>query len=178
MLGLTISCDLATGTGASVRPDLCASWHRLVTGVAAVSAESMVFVDAAAFYTIASAHLRGVDIRDSERRRALILITLIGSAGTALVDAAVGNLGKQYAQAQQKTTAASALSRFGMGRVKELNGRLLSLATKRLGKSVRNAWLGKLMPLGIGAVIGTVANRKLAKSVIANAQESLGPLVN
>ena len=34
------------------------------------------------------------------------------------------------------------------------------------------------MPLGIGAVIGTVANRKLAKSVIANAQESLGPLVN
>ena len=65
-----------------------------------------------------------------------------------------------------------------MARVKELNGRLLSLATKRLGNRVRNAWLGKLMPLGIGAVIGTVANRKLATSVIANAQESLGPLVN
>ena len=169
---------LATGTGASVGLTSALPGIGLMTGLAAVSTESMVFVDAATFYTIASAHLRGVDIRDSERRRALILVTLIGSAGTALVDAAIGDLGKQYAQAQQKTTAATALSRFGMARVKELNGRLLSLATKRLGKSVRNAWLGKLMPLGIGAVIGTVANRKLAKSVIANAQESLGPLVN
>ena len=168
---------LATGSGAGVGLTSALPGIGLVTGIAAVSAESMVFVDAAAFYTIASAHLRGVDIRDSERRRALILVTLIGSAGTALVDAAVGDVAKQYAQAQH-TTAASALSRFGMARMKELNGRLLSLATKRLGKSVRNAWLGKLMPLGIGAVVGTVANRKLAKRVIAHAQESLGPLVN
>ena len=93
---------LATGTGASVGLTSALPGIGLMTGLAAVSTESMVFVDAAAFYTIASAHLRGVDIRDSERRRALILVTLIGSAGTALVDAAIGDLGKQYAQAQQK----------------------------------------------------------------------------
>ena len=84
---------LATGTGASVGLTSALPGIGLMTGLAAVSTESMVFVDAAAFYTIASAHLRGVDIRNSERRRALILVTLIGSAGTALVDAAIGDLG-------------------------------------------------------------------------------------
>jgi hypothetical protein len=32
------------------------------------------------------------------------------------------------------------------------------------------------MPLGIGAVVGTIANRKLSKAVIANVRESLGML--
>ena len=166
---------LATGAGAGAGATATIPGLGFLASLAAVGAESVVFLDAAAFYTIASAHLRGIDIRDAERRRALILVTLIGSAGTALVDAAVGDLAKQAAGAQQ-ASAGSMLGRFGAARLRELNGRLVSMATKRFGKSLRNAWLGKLMPLGIGAVLGTVANRKLAKRVIANSQESLGLL--
>ena len=32
------------------------------------------------------------------------------------------------------------------------------------------------MPMGIGAVLGTTANRKLAKQVIEHASEQLSPL--
>lgn len=32
------------------------------------------------------------------------------------------------------------------------------------------------MPMGVGAVLGTVANRKLASKVVNNTNESLGPL--
>ena len=47
---------------------------------------------------------------------------------------------------------------------------------RSMRKSQRRAWLGKLMPLGIGAVAGTTANRKLAKQVIEHASEQLSPL--
>ena len=47
---------------------------------------------------------------------------------------------------------------------------------KRLGKRFRGVWLGKILPLGVGAVIGTLANRKLAAKAIGNAQTSLGPV--
>ena len=39
-----------------------------------------------------------------------------------------------------------------------------------------NAWLGKLMPLGIGAIAGTTANRKLADGVIDNVQSGLSAM--
>ena len=51
---------------------------------------------------------------------------------------------------------------------------LQRIAMRSMRKSQRRAWLGKLMPLGIGAVAGTTANRKLADGVIGNIQSGLG----
>ena len=45
---------------------------------------------------------------------------------------------------------------------------------RSLKKSLRRAWLGKLLPLGLGAIAGTAANRKLADGVISNVQSGLG----
>ena len=48
--------------------------------------------------------------------------------------------------------------------------------TKQITKRMKWAWVGKLMPMGIGAVIGTKANRKLANQVIEYARQQLSPL--
>lgn len=161
---------IATGTGASVGLAAAVPGIGFLTGALAVSAESLVFLDAVAFYTMASAHLRGVDISHPERRRALILVVLLGSQGTALVDAAVGDISKK-----RKLPAAN-ISRFSIGGLADVNSRLLRMAIKRLGKRFRGAWLGKILPLGVGAVVGTLANRKLASKAITNVGQSLGPL--
>ena len=58
----------------------------------------------------------------------------------------------------------------------EVNGRLMRYAVKEVSKRFRSAWIGKILPFGIGAVLGTMANRKIAKRTVGNAYDSLGPL--
>ncbi|AKK02838.1 hypothetical protein [Corynebacterium epidermidicanis] len=163
--------NLAGGAGGSAGAAAAIPGIGFLTGAAAIGAESLVFVDTAAFYTMASAHLRGVDIRNAERRRALILVALLGASGSAIIDAFVGDLSQEG-----PTSTASLLARFTAPKLGEVNNRLGRLAMKKVTKSIQKAWLGKIMPLGIGAVLGTLANRKLATKVIENARESFGPL--
>lgn len=135
-------------------------------GAAAIGAESLVFLDAAAFYIMASAHLRGIDIRDEERRKALILLVLLGAQGTAIVDTLVST--------EAGGSVASTVSRFSVPKLSDMNKKLMNSAMRRASKRVRTAWLGKFMPLGIGAVLGTVANRKLVRRLLENTHHQLG----
>lgn len=162
--------NLSTGTGAGVGAAAAIPGIGFFTGAAAVGAESLVFLDAAAVYTVTSAHIRGVDIRDPERRRALILIVLLGSKGSAVTDVVVGDLAKE----NNSLPSITAVSRFSTSRLTELNSRLLRIAVRRVGRKLGASWLGKILPFGIGAVIGSVANRKLAGRMVGNAYETLG----
>ncbi|NLZ58248.1 MAG: hypothetical protein GX898_08130, partial [Corynebacterium sp.] len=129
---------IATGSGASVGLTAAVPGIGFITGALAVGAESLVFLDAVAFYTMASAHLRGVDIAHPERRRALILVVLLGARGSALVDAAVGDIGTRKAPA-------ASISRISIAGLGDVNNRLMKMAIKRLGKRFRGAWLGRIL---------------------------------
>lgn len=171
---LTIVSTTGAGSGGSAAiPGI-----GFVTGAAAVGAESLLFIDAAAWYTLASAALHGADIKDPQQREALVLLGLLGSKGTAIVDTllidADGTIADTANALETKNTA-GLLSRFSGPALNEVNTRLVKALINRFGKSVRMAWLGKLLPLGIGAVAGLVANRKLAKTVIKHTQEALNP---
>ncbi|MDT9408618.1 hypothetical protein [Corynebacterium rouxii] len=156
---------LATGTGAGAGTAAAIPGIGFVTGALTISAESLVFLDAAAFYTVASAYVRGADITDPERRKALILVALSGSQGTALVDASL-----------TATSSVSAISRMSPSNVREVNNQLVKIALNQISKRMKQAWIGKIMPMGIGAVLGTMANRKLAAKVVHSTSESLGAL--
>ena len=159
--------NTVSGTGAGVGATAAVPGIGLVTGAAAVAGESVLFLDLAAFYAVASAYLRGVDIDDPERRRAIVLTLLMGSKGIAIVDAILGD---------DATTipGKSTLAKFSGPMLANTNNVLQRVAMRSMQKSLRRAWLGKLMPLGIGAVAGTTANRKLADGVIDNVQSGLG----
>lgn len=162
---------IASGTGAGAGAAAAIPGIGFFTGAAAIAGESVVFLDAAAWYTMASAHLRGIDISEKERRKTLILVAVLGAKGTAVVDTFVGDIGKT-----KGAPSISTVARFSAPKLAEVNNRLIRTAVKQLTKRFRKAWLGKIMPLGIGAVVGTIANRKLSKAVIANVRESLGML--
>lgn len=162
---------LTTGTGAGAGAASSVPGIGLVTGIAAIGAESLVFLEAAAWYILASAYLRGVDIHDKEERRALVLLVLTGSKGTALVDTLVGDF-----NAGKGLTSAATLSRFSAPQLTGVNKRLTRLFTKQVNKRLKWGWVSKLMPLGIGAVLGSTANRKLAKKVIRVAHDELGEI--
>lgn len=159
--------NTVTGTGAGVGAAAAVPGIGLFSGAAAVAGESVLFLDLAAFYAVASAYLRGEDIDDPERRRALVLSLLMGTKGLAIVDAMLGD-------DAGKIPGKSTLAKFSGPTLANTNNVLERIAMRSMRKSLRRAWLGKLMPLGIGAVAGTTANRKLADGVIGNVQSGLG----
>lgn len=162
--------NIITGTGAAAGASAAIPGIGLVTGAATIGAESLVFLEAAAWYILASAHLRGDDIRDKERRRALVLVVLTGSQGSALVDTFVGDV-----TSLSGVTSAATLSRFSGPTLSGLNGRLTKLFMKQATKKLKWAWVSKLLPMGVGAVLGTTANRKLGRQVIDHANTQLSP---
>ena len=161
--------NTVTGTGAGVGAAAAVPGIGLFSGAAAVAGESVLFLDLAAFYAVASAYLRGEDISDPERRRALVLSLLMGTKGLAIVDAMLGD-------DAGKIPGKSTLAKFSGPTLANTNNVLQRIATRSMRKTLRRAWLGKLMPLGIGAIAGTTANRKLADGVIDNVQSGLSAM--
>lgn len=162
---------LASGAGASAGAAAAIPGIGLATGTAAIAGESVIFLDTAAFYTMASAYLRGADIREPEQRRALILVTLLGAKGTAIVEALVGDLGDNG-----ELNTAAAIGRFSAPKLGTLNNELMNMALRRVSRKFLRGWVGKIMPLGIGAAAGALANRRLAGALTDNATEALGPV--
>ena len=162
---------IVSGTGAAAGASAAIPGIGLVSGAAAIGAESLVFLEAAAWYILASAHLRGDDIRDEERRRALVLVVLTGSQGSALVDTLLGDV-----TTLSGMKSAATLFRFSGPTLSGINGRLTKLFLKQARKKLKWAWLSKLLPMGVGAVLGTTANRKLARQVMKHAGTQLSPL--
>ncbi|MBV7295075.1 hypothetical protein KRX51_03970 [Corynebacterium sp. TAE3-ERU12] len=165
---------IVTGTGGAAGSAALVPGIGFITGLGAIAIESLVFLDIAAWHTLASARLRGIDITDEERRKSLILVTLLGSSGSALVAATIGE--GSLRQHQAKNSAANMLTRLGVPQLGGINQRLIGMAQKRLFKKVRMSMLGKLAPLGIGAVLGATANRSLGRKHIERAHSSLGPV--
>lgn len=161
--------NTVTGTGAGAGAAAAVPGVGLVTGTAAIAGESVLFLDLAAFYAVASAYLRGEDISDPERRRAIVLTTLMGSQGLAIVDAMLG-------EDAQGLPGKHTMAKFAGPQLAQTNNVLTRAAMRSLNKRLRRAWLGKLMPLGLGAAAGTAANRKLADTILGNIQSSLGPV--
>ncbi|VEH80098.1 hypothetical membrane protein [Corynebacterium kutscheri] len=157
--------SLAIGSGAGAGAAAAIPGIGFITGALAVGAESLVFLDLAASYAIVSAHLRGIDIRDAERRKAIVLLSIVGASESALANIVMTS-----------DSVTSLAARSHMANLKSTNNMMMKLAVKKINKSMRKAWLGKILPLGIGAVIGTVANRKLAHRVMEHVRESLGAL--
>lgn len=166
---------LVTGSGGAAGGAAVIPGVGFITGLGAVAVESVVFLEIAAFYTLASAALRDIDISEEERRRSLVLVTLMGSAGTAIVATAMGDEPLRK-QGPDKDPAASLIARLGIPQLGGLNKMLFKQAQKRLAKSARLAIVGKLLPMGIGAVVGAAANRKIGKSLLERSRNSLGPI--
>ena len=58
--------------------------------------------------------------------------------------------------------------------VSQLNSRLLRFFVKRYALKRGAIAFGKLLPVGIGAMVGGVGNRLMAKKIVANAHQAFG----
>lgn len=134
----------------------------------AIGAESLVFLEAAAFYTLAAAEIHGVDVRLGEHEELLVMTIMLGASGTAILSNAISTSGGGAAGG---SLAGKALRVPGL---KEINRRMVSRFARKFAVKRATLAMGKLAPAGIGAAVGGWGNRRLGRTVVDTADATFG----
>lgn len=137
------------------------------TAVALTAGDVAGFFGASAAFSLAVASVHGIEVQDSERRKALLLATLLGESGAR----AVGDM----AEIGTTQVARMLLTRMPLRTVKAVNSRLTRRVVRRQVAKQGGVALGRLAPFGIGAVIGIVGGRALGRTVVEGARAAFGP---
>jgi hypothetical protein len=140
-----------------------------LAAMSAVAGETIVFLEATAVLVLATADVYGIPADHREQRRALVLSVLVGEDSRhAIADlVGTGRTSGAWLTDSAATLPLPALS--------QLNTRLLRYFVKRYTLKRTTVALGKLLPMGLGAVVGGVGNRVMGKKIVANARKAFGP---
>ena len=137
-----------------------------LVAMSAVAGETVVFLEATTVYVLAVAEVHGIPAEHRERRRALVLAVLVGEDGRRAVADLIGS---------GRTSGAwisDGAATLPLPALSQLNSRLLRYFVKRYTLKRGAMAFGKLLPVGVGAVVGGVGNRLMAKKIIANAHQA------
>lgn len=140
-----------------------------IAALSAVAGETVVFLEATALFVLAVAEVHGIPAGHREHRRALVLSVLVGEESKGAVRDLVGP-GRTSGAWLGEATAALPLPMAS-----QLNNRLLKYFAKRYALKRGVIAFGKVLPMGIGAVIGGGGNRLMGKKIIGNARKAFGP---
>ena len=139
-----------------------------LAAMSAVAGETVVFLEATSVYVLAVAEVHGIPADHRERRRALVLSVLVGEDSKHAV---ADLLGPGRTSGAWVSDGAATLP---LPALSQLNTRLLRYFVKRYTLKRGAIAFGKLLPVGIGAVVGGVGNRLMGKKIIANARAAFG----
>ncbi len=139
-----------------------------LAAMSAVAGETVVFLEATAMFVLAVAEVHGIPADHRERRRALVLAVLVGDDGKHAV---ADLLGTGRTSGAWLSDGAATLP---LPAVSQLNSRLLRFFVKKYTLKRGAIAFGKLLPVGIGAVVGGVGNRLMGKKIVGNARNAFG----
>lgn len=140
-----------------------------LTAMSAVAGETVVFLEATSVFVLAVAEVYGIPAYERERRRALVLSVLVGEDGKHAVADLIG---------RNRTSGGwigDGAATLPLPAVSQLNSRLLRYFVKRYTLKRGALAFGKVLPVGIGAVVGGVGNRMMARKIVHNARNAFGP---
>jgi len=155
------------GTGGAV--GAAAAVPAVGTGVAVALTASDVatFFASSAAFSLAVASVHGIEVNDGARRRALLLATIVGESGLTPVGDA--------SEIATGTFARVLLTRMPTTTIKRVNRILTRRLVRRQAARQGALAFGRLVPFGIGAVIGVTGARSLGRTVIDGSRRAFGP---
>ncbi|MEP9392126.1 hypothetical protein ABLE92_00280 [Gordonia sp. VNQ95] len=159
--------NAVTSSGSAVGATAAIPGVGTVTALGAVTGETALFLEASALLALAIAEVHGIGIHETERRKTLVLTVALGEEGLARLGRVVGTQGG----ALRRLGRASAPN----GAFAKLNKTLVNRVAKKYALKRAPLIVGRILPAGIGAVIGGAGNRALGKRVIASSREAFGP---
>lgn len=164
----------ATGGGAAVGATAVVPGLGTLAAAGVAAVETAGFLEASALYAQAITELHGLPVRDPQRANALVMGLMLGNAGKDLVK-------KFSAQAAGEGPALT--SHWGPMVAKQIPAQMMDTLTKRMRKTMMRKYaartggsmVGRLMPFGIGAVIGGVVNHQMARTVVRHSRSAFDP---
>jgi hypothetical protein len=161
--------SVVTASGAAVGATATFPGIGTLAALSAAAGETAVFLETTALFVLALASVYGIPLDHRERRRALVLAVLVGDNSRAAVAELVGP-GRTSGGWVSESVASLPLPA-----VSKLNSRMLKYFVKRFTLKRGALMFGKLLPVGIGAIIGAVGNRLAGKKIVRNARAAFGP---
>src|ERR1700677_2323429 len=146
-----------TASGAAVGSAAVLPGLGTLAALSAAAGETAVFLEATAFFALATAAVYGVSAENRERRRALVLSVLVGDDSKHAMAELLG---------PGRTSGAwlsEGVASLPMPALSQLNSRLLKRAVRRYTLRRGALLFGKILPVGIGAIIGAIGNRVAGK---------------
>ena len=111
--------------------------------------------------------MHGIEVEDSDRRRGLLLTTILGDSGAKIVT--------DGAELTTVSVARSLLTRMPMATVRKVNTTMTRRFVRTQVTNQTGLAFGRIIPFGIGLVIGVAGARSLGKNVIEGARRAFGP---
>ncbi|MGV0626358.1 hypothetical protein [Mycolicibacter minnesotensis] len=161
----------ATASGAAVGATAAVPAVGTLMALSAVAGETAVFLEATAFFVLSVAEVHGIPVEDRDRRRALVLAVLVGDRGKGALADLLGSGRTSGAWLAEGSAGVAALP---LPAVRELNSRLLRYFVKRFTLRRGALAFGKLLPVGLGAVVGAIGNRLMGKRIVSNCRKAFG----
>lgn len=137
------------------------------TSTALTTSDIATFFASSAAFSLAVADVHGIRTEEVPRRRALLLATVLGDKGAQDVENAVGGSGVAWGKVLLTSMPRTTLHRVN----KALTHKFVQ---RQLAKQGGLA-LGRILPFGIGAVVGWFGARALGHTVISQSRIAFGP---
>ncbi|WP_253182127.1 hypothetical protein [Cellulosimicrobium cellulans] len=136
-------------------------------GIALTSSDIATFFASSAAFSLAVADVHGIAVDDVARRRALLLATVLGEKGARDVERAAQGSGAAWGKVL--------LTRMPSGTLTKVNKALANRFLRTQLAKQSGLALGRLVPFGIGAVVGVAGGRALGQGVIGQSRRAFGP---
>ena len=145
----------------------------IAASLALSSVETAGFLEASALFAQSITEVHGIAVEDPDRARALVMTMMLGSAGTDLVRQLAGQV---TGSGPNRTgfwgdLVTKSLPSTAMGHVAD---QIKKSFMKRFVATQSTNIVGRVIPFGIGAVIGGSGNNILGRKVIKSSREAFG----
>lgn len=143
-------------------------------GLALTGIETAGFLEASALFAQSITEIHGITVTDPDRARTIVMAMMLGDSGADLVR----NLAAQ-ATGESATRASFWGNVIGRNVPQAFMGQIADGMKKsfirRFARNTTTGAIGRIMPFGIGAVIGGTGNHLLGRKVVKSSQEAFGP---
>ncbi|PZQ91942.1 MAG: hypothetical protein DI534_03075 [Leifsonia xyli] len=167
---------LTTVTTSGAGVGVAAAVPAVGTGAALAlsGAETVLFLEATALFAQSVAELHGIPVEDPERGRALVLAMVVGGPSQELIMQFTGQAsGRGPAKPEfWGTLIAKNLPRTA---VTQFMDRVRKVYLPRMMATAGGSMVGRVLPFGVGAVVGGTANQLLGRRVVKTARTAFGP---
>jgi hypothetical protein len=162
-----------TGGGAAVGGTAVVPGVGTAAALGLSAAATVGFLEATALYAQSVAELMGIPTDDPQRAQTLVMAVMLGDDGRRMLrdftSQANGRGMGPLAGSLSVVTGSSGVSEVLFNQMKRM---FIKRFIVRQGAGM----LGRLIPFGVGAVVGGLGNRAMGKGVVKAAQDLFGPL--